>query len=1342
MRPGTGPPRVQLLSNGSYHAMVTEEGCGYSHWRALALTRWDEGRSAGGLGSFCYLRSASGGAGWSATTRPVQRDADTCDASFSPGRAVLRRRHAVGPLDVETETRMAVAPDDDLELRRVRLSNCGAQACTLAVTSYAEFVLQAPATDAAHPAFEKLFAQTEVLPEWQAVLCNRRPRDSQEATPWAFHLLLPGAEHEGEASYETDRMRFIGRGRSTAWPRAQEADGVLTGSAGPVLDPVASIRRKLTVAAGRSAWVEMITGVAATRTDCLRLVQRCREPGYAEHAQAAAVARAQAELARFGCTPAEAAWFDDLAGSLLQVDPTRRAAPGVLALNQLGPAGLWRHAISGDLPLVLVEGDGAADLGTLRGLVRAHGHWRRHGLLVDLVVLAAGDEGGQADLRAAVQSAAVSAGTGAMLGQPGGIFVLANAALPAAERVLLQSVARIVIATATVPSLSKPEVPAPLPAPPVAPAVDHAWLVDLRPGPVTPAKPFAPESPRPRLTFDNGLGGFSPDGCEYVVTVSADRMTPLPWINVLANPMFGSLVSESGSASTWSENAQLFRLTPWSNDPVSDPNTEAFYLRDEDSGECWSPTLLPAVPQAGGAADYVTRHGFGYSVFEHLAQGIESEMTMFVAIDAPIKFVVLRLTNASGRARRLSVTGYLEWVLGDERRNTAMHVGTELDPMCGALFARNPYLSDFASRVAFFDADPLEAAGQTEASDVKALDAVSTCGNSLDFIGREGSLREPLAMSQPRLSGRFGFGPEACAAIRVPLRLGPGQRQELVFRLGAGTSLDEARQLVQRSRGPAAAAQALEAVKQHWAQVLGAVQVHTPDPSLDFLVNGWLVYQTLACRLWARTAFYQASGAFGFRDQLQDVMALVHAAPALVRAHLLRSAARQFAQGDVQHWWHPPAGQGVRTRCADDALWLPLAVARYVQVTGDAGVLDAALPFVEAPLLADGEVSSYTQPTVSTETQPLYEHCRRAIEHALRFGAHGLPLMGSGDWNDGMNLVGVEGRGESVWLGFFLNHVLTQFAALAHQRGDAPLAGHCLAEAARLRLATDASWDGDWYQRAWFDDGSPLGSARNVECRIDSIAQSWAVLSGSAEPAQARLAMDSVHRLLVDRDAALVRLLAPPFERSDPSPGYIQGYVRGVRENGGQYTHAAVWAAMAFAELGESARAWELLDMLNPIRHSASAQAVAVYKTEPYVLAGDVYALAPHAGRGGWSWYTGSAGWLYRFILESLLGVRVEGDRMRLQPSLPADWRGFMLSYRFHDTPYDISVLRASSAGSGPAAAPGLALDGVALTDGSVRLVKDGLRHAVRLTLGPPLEAPNDPASSAVHGDACADVPD
>jgi cyclic beta-1,2-glucan synthetase len=1273
--PALRAPQINILSNGQYQVVVTNAGGGYSRWRDLALTRWREDATTDSWGTFIYVRDPATGELWSAGYQPALRSTERYEAIFTPGIAGFRQHHP----DLEIQTQICVSPEDNVELRCVTLTNHFREERLVELTSYAEVVLAVPAADIAHPVFSNLFVQTEFLREDSTILCHRRARSENEPAAWLFHSMVGEQGAEDTISCETDRVRFVGRGRTPARPVVMENSSALSNTAGSVLDPIVSLRRMFRLSPDDPVRIDFILGVAETRDSSLLLAKKYRSSGVID--RVFDLVRGVVEVSDSEAAEGELQMYERLASALIYTDPARRASPEILLQNRRGQSGLWRYGISGDLPIVLLTVSDPSKIERVRQLTRAHGYWRMKGLPVDLVILIGEGSTSREPLYDQIITLIRSATGAEMMDKPAGIFVRRMAEIPDEDRVLLHSVARIVQTDENevlseqpdISDSSEPETPA-----------------------LTPTESLIAEAPGmpgpPELTFNNGLGGFTSDGDEYVVTLGSEQVTPAPWVNVVANPFFGTVVSESGSAYTWAENSHEFRLTPWNNDPVTDACGEALYIRDEQNGHFWSPTPFPV----RGDAPFIIRHGFGYSIFEHTEGGIVSELTVYVALDAPVKIAVLKLRNISQRPRRVSVTGYWEWVLGDTRQRNMLHVQTEVDAETGALLARNFYNADFSESVVFADVD-----GQTK----------SLTGDRSEFLGRNGTLSNPAALKRASLSGKIGAGLDPCGAIQVPCDLPAGSEREIGFRLGAGRSLEEVRELIRRFRGTEVCRKALGPVREYWKQILNNVHVETPDPSVDLMVNGWLLYQVLSCRLWGRTGFYQSGGAFGFRDQLQDVMALVHAEPALTREHLVRAAARQFREGDVQHWWHPPLGRGVRTHVSDDYLWLPYVTCRYVSCVGDSSVLGEKIFFLEGRSLNPDQESDYDLPARSVESGTLYEHCVRAIENGLKFGSHGLPLMGSCDWNDGMNLVGKEGRGESVWLAFFLYDVLTRFAELARGRNDAAFAERCVAHARALQANIEQQgWDGQWYRRAYFDNGEPLGSHLNSECQIDSISQGWSVISGAGDPERARQAMQAVGERLVRPDAGLIQLLDPPFDRSDLHPGYIKGYVPGVRENGGQYTHAAVWTTMAYALLGDHERAWELAGLLNPIHHGDTASRISKYKVEPYVIAADVYSVAPHTGRGGWTWYTGSAGWMYRLLTETLLGLNVEGDRLRLTPRLPKRWIACKIHYRYRQTFYHITISRLPEGLSGSVR---IFLDGTEWPEETIPLVDDRGNHTV-----------------------------
>lgn len=1270
-------PTTGIISNGNYTVMVTSAGSGFSRFREIALTRWREDVTRDQWGSYFFLRDLTEHKVWSVTYQPTCVTADFYEVDFAEDRARFSRRD----YDISSKLEIIVSPDDSAEVRKITLTNLSEAPRQIELTSYSEIVINSQGADIAHPTFSNLFVQTEYVPEVNALFAKRRSRSDSEKPLWIAQVLTRSEQCFGVTEYETDRAQFIGRGRSVQNPQAlfhDLAHRKLTQSIGSVLDPIFSLRTKIWLNPGTSTEVIYSTLIAENREELLLLAEKFHARPTYEKISNTAWTQAQVKLNHLNIDPNEANQFQRLATRLIFSDSSLRPSSEILKRNKKDLTGLWTYGVSGDFPIVLLRIDDLEDRGIVRQLLKFQEYLATKRFVLDIIII---NEKGtsyaqelQNSLEAMVHSSTMA--MQALLPHSGGkVFILRADLLPKVDIDLLYSEARVALSS-RLGSLAEQILRVRSNA--QKPKVVTQNLYNISPQLISLlskktnridldlAIDTGLKTPTivSQLQFFNGLGGFTNNGREYIIILSQEEQTPAPWINVIANHEFGFQVSESGSGYTWALNSRENQLTPWSNDPICDPCGEALYIADQDSGELWSPTALPIRIKE---SKYITRHGQGYSTFEHSYREIHSELTQFVMPEDSIKVSHWIIENKSTRTRNLSVTGYVEWVLGFSRATMAPSTITERDEETGLIFANNSRNIEFGDRISF--------AGFVFDKSIKRTDHLSYTGDRSEFIGRNGNLQAPAGAAQnTNLSGRLGASLDPCAAQKFSFKIEPGAKLEITFILGQAKNRQQARTLIHKLQQQKPNKILTEVIAK-WNNILNKVQVDTPDPAFNIMLNRWLLYQTLVCRIWARSAFYQAGGAFGFRDQLQDVMALLFSQPILARQQILCAARRQFVEGDVQHWWHPPTGRGVRTHFSDDLLWLPYVTHQYLKVTGDFSILEEELSFIEGPLLNPNQEDSYFTPTQSHRGASLYEHCALTLDYSLKTGTHGLPLIGGGDWNDGMNRVGKEGKGESVWLAWFLYANLVQFATIAQQKNQDDRAAKWQQHALNICAALEReAWDGEWYRRAFYDDGKPLGAHSCDECKIDSLAQTWAVISGASTLERQHQAMQSLEKYLVRSDDQLILLFTPPFDKTLSDPGYIKGYLPGIRENGGQYTHAAAWCVIAHALLGNGKRAIELFSMLNPINHGLNPQDINRYKLEPYVLAGDVYGEPPHTGRGGWSWYTGSAGWMYRAGLEYILGFSISGNILSLNPKLSSDWPGFKIYYLFENTNYTIEV--------------------------------------------------------------------
>ncbi len=1279
-------PRFNVLSNGHYTTVASAAGGGGSQWDGIALTRWqpDPVRDEGG--QWVYIKDLDTGTLLSIGREPVGAEPGSCTVYAGPHVVQYQRR----ALDLFCQMDVALSSQHDVEARRVTIRNDSGRPRRILVAAYAELVLAPPGEFLRHPAFARLFVESEYVESERALLYRRRPRSSMDKPLYLAHSIVVPPELDCVYGWETDRTRFLGRYGRAARPEVLRGDlAGFSGSTGAVLDAVIGNALELVVPAKGAVELAFLTAVGASRPRILSMLRSYRSMARVDWIFEQARMQTEQELYNLRIDPGDVTLADQLLASVLgprtRPRPRRDLERGA-SLQSI----LWSRGISGDRPLVLMCVRDGKDTGTVERLLQLHTYLCARQIAVDLALIDEESSGYAQPTRDRLERFIADIRGRTQRRLAGSVFIVPGNELDSDARSGLLAAARLVLDT-NAGSLAEqlaPTAGASPVLPPFVPVRSAEWQ----------ELPVPSLLRRGDLLYDNSIGGFSADDGAYLIHLEPGKGTPAPWSNVIANPSFGCLLTESGSSCTWAGNSSERRLTPWPNDPVGDHGGEVVYLRDEETGRVWTATPQP-IPDDN---PYQVVHATGYSEYRHNSPGLLETYRVHVDRDAPVKLCCLTLANEGTWTRRVTVTFYVEWVLGTSRSETAAHIRCGFDPDSGALLARNVFDRMADSNTAFLGAS-------------RPPHGLTT--DRVEFLGRGGDTGAPAALYRIGMSGAAHGGNDPCAAYQVHLDLPAGTTETVHFVLGQGNDRDDAIALCRRFREPDKAQASFDRSRAQWDHLLGAVQVETPEPAMDLLLNHWLPYQVMASRLWGRTGYYQSSGAYGFRDQLQDVMALSWAAPNLAREHILRAAGRQFTEGDVLHWWHEAPLRGVRTRCSDDLLWLPFVTSHYVNCTGDYSILDEQVTFLSGSELRRDENEHYAEFSAGDDHGSLYEHCCRAMERAAVVGPHGLPVIGSGDWNDGFNRISTTGQGESVWLAWFLVRVCRDFAPVCERRGDARLAAGYreLADDLRQRAENEA-WDGQWYRRAYYDDGTPLGSAASDECRIDLIAQAWAVLSAEQPTERDREAMSSAWRELVRDHDRLVLLLAPPFDRGTGDPGYIKGYPPGIRENGAQYTHAATWAVWAAARLGDGERAMSLFRLLNPILRCQDALGVQRYRVEPYVLSGDIYSVPPHTGRGGWSWYSGAAAWLYRAGVEVLLGLKQLGNELEVSPCLPPEWEGYRARLRRGSSWYRLEVSKPPGVSCGE---PVIVKDGKRIEGRRIPFLDDGVDHAVEVTLQP-----------------------
>jgi len=1265
-----------VISNDNYTILMTDKGTGYSKYNDILINKYKPTLETA-QGIFTYIKNVNSKRIWAVSAMNYLGNADKYEVSFMPDKNKISRQDGW----IKSESVIGITPNDPVEIRDLNLKNTGGKEELLEITTYFEPVLSKKENDYAHPAFNNLFLNFEYLEDNEILIVKRKKREKNDKDIFMGVTLYTENEVIGNLEFELDKEKFFGR-ENLSLPIAINNSKTFSNKANLVVSPIVAMKRTIKIKPKKEVSLSTIIAIGESKEEVIEKIEKYKNAEEIKKVFKLSKARVEEEIMYLGLNSKEVELAQKVMTYLLLENPQKRVN-SLIENKTYKKENLWKYGISGDLPIWLFIIKDESSIDELNKILKIYEYIRTKNINVDIVILNEEKYSYEQYLREEILNVIRNKHMEYLINQKGGIFVINTAEKN--EKEFLKFRANLYIENDINQTIKN---------------FEEVYLSEIenledRKYQIDNTEYENEEEKKEELLYDNEYGGFTKGGKTYKLKVNSKGKLPTVWSHILANEKFGTLVTDNMGGFTWSKNSRLNKLTSWNNEQVTNIPSEIIYLVETDTDKVWS---IGASPKADDE-NYHIEYGFGYAKYNHNSLGIKQEVNVCVPTNENVKINILKLENNIPKKRRLKIIYYIKPVLGEDETRTNLYIETNYDEQNNLIYAKNLYPEDFENSIMYV----------SSSEKIK-----SYTGDKKSFIG-SGTIQNPEGIKKVRLNNKGALGKQACICMEIEVELESYGTKEISIILGEENNITDVKNIVYKYSKLSNCRIDLENTKKTWNDLLSKIQVKTPVKSMDILLNGWLLYQTLACRMWAKSAFYQSGGAFGFRDQLQDTLALKYVNPDIMKTQILRAARHQFIEGDVEHWWHEETLRGVRTRFSDDRLWLVYLVIEYINYTNDYTILDLEETYLKGRKLLESEDENYDLHKPDEIKESIYSHCVRAIEISLDFGENGLPKIGSGDWNDGLSTVGNKGKGESVWLGFFLYKILEDFIPICEKKEELDLANKYNKIKENLKKALNTNgWDGHWYKRAFTDEKQVLGSIENEECKIDGISQSWAVISGAGDNDKKYISMESLDNHLVDRENGIIKLLDPPFEKSSLEPGYIKAYLPGVRENGGQYTHGAIWAIIANCKLGFGTRSVEYFRIINPIEHSKTKELANKYKVEPYVVSADIYGANNLVGRGGWTWYTGSSSWFYIAGIEYILGFKINHGYLEINPCVPTEWKEYEIDYKYATSLYKIKVKNPNHKETG---VEEFKLNGEIIEEKQIKLKDDGKVYDIEIIM-------------------------